>query len=221
MAGALTSSRGTQAVSDADLVAKAAAGDRSAFGEIYRRYVRRIFTLALRMLNTADEAEDVTQEVFLQAYKNLAGFQGRSGFYTWIYRVACNTCLQARKKSRHRREQLPLETVNDMALSQSVTGQPRGPEAEVERRVLMSRVAEALDSLPETQRLVMVLGPIQGHSYAQISEILGVSPDVVKGRLHRGRESVRRLLERDAPAHRTHPRSSRSEPLMVMRSHIA
>lgn len=191
MAGAMASESELVRVRDETLVESAVRGDRPAFAELYRRYVRRIHNLAVRMTSSTDVAEDATQEIFLQAYKNLKTFQGRSGFYTWVYRIACNICLQLRKRER-RREVL----AGQMLKAALVQGQrARGPEVEVERRITMAKVAAAVPFLPDRQRLAVVLGPIQGHSYDEMARILGVSTDVVKGLLHRGRRNLRLLLE--------------------------
>lgn len=181
---------------DSALVRESVAGDREAFAELYRRYVRRIYNLVLRMLPAPGDAEDLTQEIFLQVYRNLASFEGRSGFYTWIYRVACNTCLQYRKKARHRSQETDLAAAPRALLEDP--SPRRSPEQEVERRGLMTRVAEAIEQLPEQQRLVIVLGPIQGHGYHEIARILGEPQEVVKGRMHRARATLRRVLERGA-----------------------
>lgn len=114
MDGEMTADLTAGEFTDEVLVLRAAGGYRPAFAELYRRYARRIYNLALRLMNCADEAQDMTQEVFVQAYKNLPRFEGRSSFYTWIYRVACNTCLQSRKRIRHRREEVPLDSVSEM-----------------------------------------------------------------------------------------------------------
>ena len=81
-----------------DVVTRAVNGDRPAFEELYHKYVRKVFNLVYRMVGSAQEAEEVTQEVFYQAYKNLSGFQGRSKFYTWIFRIATNVSLQHVKR---------------------------------------------------------------------------------------------------------------------------
>lgn len=190
---------------DVELVHRTLGGERDAFGELYRRYVRRIYNLVRRMLHDPDEVEDMTQEVFLQAYKHLPRFEERSGFYTWIYRVATNVCLQHRKSRRHRRGEVALEDLAPRALA----GRPLvghvladGPELAAERRGLMQQLADAIEHLPDIQRVVMVLGPIQGRSYEEIAEMLGLTLDMVKGRIHRGRVAIRGLLERETPLRR-------------------
>ena len=101
-----------------------------------------------------------------------------------------------RKQERRRREVLAQQTMKAHLL-QGLGA--RGPEVEVERRIMMEKVAASVPFLPDRQRLVVVLGPIQGHSYDEMARILGMSTDVVKGLLHRGRQNLRRLLEGQPP----------------------
>lgn len=194
MPKAWATNRRTDHPTDADLVRKAADNNRAAFGAIYQRYVRRIYNLVLRMVHHDEDVEDITQEIFLQVYRNLPTYEGRSSVYTWIYRVATNTCLQYRKKLVRRRDDASLEGLRD-AGAESPHDTDRGPEASAERRQMLGRALEAIQCLPRAQRLVIVLGPIQGHTYEEIAEILCVSVDVVKGRLHRARNNLYRNLE--------------------------
>lgn len=183
--------------SDIELIEQARDGDQAAFEELYKRYVRKIYNLAYRMAGGGQEAEELTQEVFLQAYKNLAHFKGESSFYTWLYRVACNTCLQhLRKKSRRR------ETVNfdDLAEVQISGHESPDPLDTVARRELERRLEKALALLPESQRMVILLGPIQGLSYEKMADALGLTVPIVKSRLHRARENLRRLCKEEPAA---------------------
>jgi RNA polymerase sigma-70 factor (ECF subfamily) len=179
---------------DVELVGKAQTGDREAFEALYRRHVRKVYNLVHRVVG-AQDAEEVTQEVFYQVYRNLESFENRSSFYTWIYRVATNVSLQhAKRQARHRREG-PLEKVPDATLAAAV--RHTGPEKEAEQRATYRDLERAIDRLPPNQRNVLVLGPIQGHSYEQIASILGTNEEVVKGRLHRARENLRHLMGRE------------------------
>lgn len=173
------------------LVEKALAKDGEAFRQLYEKYVKKIYNLVYRLLKDKQDVDEVTQEVFFQAYKNLPRFQGKSQFYTWLYRVATNTALQFRRKKNRRRGDSSYENLEENApqvLKPSESGDPSG---EVERRERRDRIRAAIRSLPHNQRVVMVLGPIQGLSYEEISGVLGVSVTVIKGRLHRARENLR------------------------------
>ncbi len=180
---------------DFSLIERCRRGDATGFEELYQRYVKRIYNLAYRMVGLANDPEELTQEIFLQAFKNLEHFKGESSFYTWLYRVAANTCLQfLRKKSRSK------ETVNyDDLADVQLEGHPSpDPLEKIERRELGRRIETALAELPENQRLVLILGPIDGRSYEEMAEILGVTVPIIKGRLHRARENIRRLCKVDA-----------------------
>ncbi len=175
---------------DFELIERSVNGDPAGFEELYKRYVKRIHGLACRMVGSGHSAEEVTQEIFLQAYKNLDRFKKESSFYTWLYRVASNTCLQFLRKKSRNKETVPYEELAEVQLP----GMP-GPDplAQVARRELARKLEESLKKLPESQRLVLILGPIDGHSYEEMAEILGVTIPVVKSRLHRARENIRRL----------------------------
>ena len=176
---------------DAELVRRARAGDADAFGQLVQRYETRILRL-VRGFVPGDDAADVAQDAFLKAFRKLPEFDERARFYTWLYRIACNTCLQfLRKKSRGR------ETVNfdDLAEVEIEGHESPDPLDEIERRDLARRLEQALGQLPDSQRMVLVLGPIEGRSYEEIAEILGLTVPVVKGRLHRARENIRRICK--------------------------
>jgi RNA polymerase sigma-70 factor (ECF subfamily) len=175
-----------------ELVDRARQGDRGAFEQLYRRHLRKVYNLVFRLVGSAQEAEEVTQEVFYQAYRNLAGFESRSSFYTWIFRVATNVALQHVKRQARLRREASLDDVPDGVLCSG--SRTRGPEAEAESREVYRALGRALHRLPPNQRTVLVLGPIQGHTYGQMAEILGTNEEVVKGRLHRARENLRTLL---------------------------
>lgn len=184
---------------DDELVQRALAGDRPAFEELYRKTVRRVFNLVLRLVGTVQEAEEITQEVYCQVYRNLLRFEGRSSFYTWVFRIATNVSLQYVKWRSRRSRDTPLMFIPESQLPKRGSLREHDPEREAERRALYRQLGTALGRLPAAQRLVLVLGPIQGHSYEEMSKILGISTNVIKGRLHRARENLRELLGPLAP----------------------
>lgn len=179
-------------VSDEDIVAlviQAKDGENSAFTVLYERYQRKIYNLVYRMVRNASDAEEVTQEVFYQAFKNLKSFQGKSRFYTWLYRIATNMSLQYVKWVIKRRNK--QEPLNEESLAVLFKFKQVDPVKEAEKELVYRELEEKINALPPNQRTVMILGPIQGHSYDQIAEIIGVSEGVVKGRLHRARENIK------------------------------
>lgn len=184
-----------------ELVARAIAGDRTAFEHLYRHTIRRVYNLVVRLVGTAQEAEEVTQEVYAQVYKNLGRFERRSSFFTWVFRIATNVSLQYVKWRTRRARNIPTGAMSE---SRTAAGATFDPHRESERRALYFALARAIERLPAAQRQVMVLGPIQGRSYEQISHVLGVPTNVIKGRLHRARENLRSYLAAPAPAAPSH-----------------
>ena len=179
---------------DVKLIRLTLAGDKSAFEVLYRRYIKKIYSLVFRMVGAAQEAEEVTQEVFYQVYKALPGFQGKSQFYTWIYRIATNVALQHVKKASRRKRETGFDEALEIVTPAGFAG-AGSPEKVAESRDFYGALEKAINSLPPNQRLVMILGPVQGHSYDQMATILGTTEEVIKGRLHRARENVREWLK--------------------------
>jgi RNA polymerase sigma-70 factor, ECF subfamily len=182
---------------ETEIVARAVQGDRPAFEELYHKYLRKVYNLVYRMVGSAQEAEEVTQEVFYQAYKNLSGFQGRSKFYTWIFRIATNVSLQHVKRQVRARRESSFEETMDAQMPTTCAASGTDPEKEVQSRALYRALDLAVRRLPPNQRAVMILGPIQGHTYEQMASILGTNEEVIKGRLHRARENIREFLKED------------------------
>jgi RNA polymerase sigma-70 factor (ECF subfamily) len=187
---------------DRGLVDRAKTGDVRAFEALVRRYERWVFTLALRMVGDRGDAEDIAQEVFLKAYRGLQGFRGGARFSTWLYAIASHHCLNhlAGRGARTRRagqignhtdaqgETLPspLDRVADAS---------PGPDAVLERRELREMIQKELVQLTEQHRLVLILRDIQGMSYEDIAETLGVELGTVRSRLHRARMELKARLE--------------------------
>jgi len=181
-------------LSDDELVSAVLAGRQEAYAQLYERYLRRIYALVQRMVGP-QEAEEVTQESFLQAYRNLAKFRGESQFYTWLYRVASNTALQhLRRRGRKEGRNSSFEDLAENApgvLAELGNTVFADPVAAAESTELQEQTVEALQSLPPNQKLVILLGPVRGLSYEEMARVLGVSVPVVKARLHRARENLR------------------------------
>ncbi len=175
---------------DAELVRAARAGDSAAFATLVGRYETRLARLVRGMVPESD-TEDVTQEAFLKAYRKLGNFDGRSSFYTWLYRIAANTAMDWRKKERHRRHApLPEGPEGEDA----VPAAGAGPELATTRRELARRIDEAIAALPARHHEILVLREIEGLSYEEIAERLGTSRGTVESRLFRARERLRERL---------------------------
>lgn len=177
----------------AELVRRTQRGDRSAFDELVRRYRQRIFALALHLSGDEAEADDITQEVFLRAYNAIDRFAGRSQFFTWVYRIAVNRSLNA-KRDRKRRRESPLD---DPRLEKALEADAMGsPARAAELRETYSRLLRALDRLPEAMRTTVVLVTMQGMSHEEVAVIQQCSPGTVAWRIHKARARLKRALER-------------------------
>ncbi len=148
-------------------------------------YDAKIMTLALQILKNKEDAEDVYQEVFLKAWKNLLAFEFKSDFYTWLYRITTNSCYSYRSgKQRHHLENIPLEEGYHDAYTET------GPEHTDQQNQILARV----DALPQKQKTVFVLRYYQGHKIKDIANLLGLTTGTVKRYLHRATLKLRKEL---------------------------
>jgi RNA polymerase sigma-70 factor (ECF subfamily) len=175
------------------LVRRAKAGDRAAFGELVRRYRERIFALALHLTGCESDADDIAQEVFLRAYRKLDQFAGRSEFFTWVYRIAVNRALNARRNSKRRGE----TGLDDPRLTKAVAADASDdPVLAAELRRTYARLLHALDRLPPAMRTTVVLVALQGLSHGEAAVVQDCSPGTIAWRIHKAREHLRRALTR-------------------------
>ncbi|HEY0253828.1 MAG TPA: sigma-70 family RNA polymerase sigma factor [Kofleriaceae bacterium] len=175
------------------LVAAAKAGDPRAFDSLVQRYRKRIYALALHIVGSAHEADDITQEVFLKAFRALSEFEGRSQFFTWVYRMTVNRSLNARRDRGRRGE----DTIDDARLELAIAVDARNdPSRAAELRQTYARLLRALDGLPIDMRTTVILVSLQGLSHGEASIIQKVSDGTIAWRMH---EARRRLHEAMAP----------------------
>jgi RNA polymerase sigma-70 factor (ECF subfamily) len=186
--------------SDADAIERARGGDHEAFRVLVERYQGRAYALALRVLRDEEQARDAVQDAFLKVYRSLDRFEGRSSFYTWLYRLVMNVCLDLRRRDRSDRhlewdENLGTEPMAGAApLAGSEGSLGFAPADEALRRELREQLAAAIDELPEAARETLVLREVEGLSYAEIAEALGIPKGTVMSRLHYARRRVREIL---------------------------
>lgn len=174
------------------LVEAAKAGDDRAFEALVRRYRKRIFALALHIIGSSSEADDITQDVFLKAYRALPGFEGRSQFFTWVYRMTVNRSLNARRDRARRGEDS-----DDPRLELAVAVDARSnPSRATELRQTYARLLRALDGLPPDMRTTVILVSLQGMSHGEVAIVQNVSEGTIAWRMH---EARRRLNEAMAP----------------------
>jgi RNA polymerase sigma-70 factor (ECF subfamily) len=184
---------------EAEIVARARSGDHEAFGVLVRRYQGRAFRLALRVMGDEEQARDVVQEAFLKAYGSLGRFEGRSSFYTWLYRLVFNLCIDTKRRDRSSSwvewtEEQSLDLAAGTPAAKAADPESTGPSAEFERSELRELMARAIDALPDDARRTLVLREVDGLSYAEIAESLGIPKGTVMSRLHYARRRVREAL---------------------------
>ncbi len=177
---------------DVDLIKGAKAGKSEAFGALIVKYQDRVYNAVWRISGNAEDARDLTQEAFLKALQRITSFREDSGFYTWIFRIAVNLALTARRSQKVRRT-VELDETLDMASTQAVGLMQYAGNASDDQH-LQKHLVEAMQSLDDDQRAVVVLRDIEDMDYQTISEILEVPVGTVKSRLHRGRMALREAL---------------------------
>ena len=175
---------------DLELAARCRAGDADAFEELYRQHARRLFSLAVRMLGSADEAEDLLQEVFLQAHQKLTGFRGESTLGTWLYRLTMNHCLDhlRGRQAKMSRATGSLEDENAV--------EPMAPEPVVPSAISRMDLERAIEALPPGAKAAFLLHDVEGFEHQEIAAILGISEGTSKSQVHKARLKLRVLLKR-------------------------
>jgi RNA polymerase sigma-70 factor (ECF subfamily) len=165
-----------------EIVQLAANGDAAAFEELYRRHYRRVYSLCFRLTYSASDAEDLTQNVFIQLFRKLNTFRGASSFTTWLHRLTVNEVLMHFRKTTVRRERT---TEDDTTPTQIV------------RMSVVDRIAldEAIRQLSPGYRAVLILHDVEGYEHEEIGKILGCAVGTSKSQLHKARMKLRRLLK--------------------------
>jgi RNA polymerase sigma-70 factor (ECF subfamily) len=181
---------------DHRLIAECLKGDTAAFGELVRRYQDRLFNTVYRLVDHAEDAQDVVQDAFLNAYQALDSFKGDSLFFTWLYRIAVNTAISLKRKQRvvismdaGRTDGAVVEPADASEFSRP--GQAL-EQAEQERRI-----HKALQQLSSEHRAVLVMKDMEGQKYETMAEILQVPIGTIRSRLHRARVELRDILGKD------------------------
>ena len=161
------------------IIAQVCAGDTNAFEALVVAYQKQVYNLALRTVGNEEDAADMTQEVFLRAYRALGTFRGESKFSVWLYRLTTNVCIDfLRSRRRHPTVSLTASEDDD------------GPEQQLTRSEMRRSVARGLDSLPDDARKILILRELDGLSYAEIGKVLHLEAGTVKSRLFRARRRL-------------------------------
>jgi RNA polymerase sigma-70 factor (ECF subfamily) len=177
-------------MNDSDLIRLFRESEYSAFEELVRKYQNKIYNLCCYMLRDRNDAQDATQDVFLKAYRGLRDFRPESSLYTWLYRIALNTCLDYKRKLRR-------EVFRNESLTENLHSNEPYPEKLYESKEIADSIRLALQKLPEKLRAAIVLREIEELTYVEIAQVLHTSVGTVKSRISRAREQLRRFLKKN------------------------
>lgn len=175
---------------DLELAARCRAGDADAFEELYRQHARRLYNLAVRMVGSAQEAEDLLQEVFLQAHRKLPGFRGESTLATWLYRLTMNHCLDHLRGRQNRMSRI-TESLDGEAAIEPAARAPAVPTS-----ISRLDLERAIDQLPAGSKAAFLLHDVEGFEHREVADILGISEGTSKSQVHKARMKLRILLSR-------------------------
>ena len=186
-------------INDAELIREAQRGNRKAFEDLVRQYDQAVLRLALHMTGTEQDAKDIYQEAFLKAYRNMNSFRFECSFYTWIYRIVTNLCLDHLRKRQVRKEDAPVITDSDgeeYNLLDQVADDRSGasPERDLMRRELGARIAKALEKLTPRERMVFEMKHYQGLKLRTIGDALNTTEETAKNTLFRATQKLRAAL---------------------------
>ena len=188
----------TKTYSEQELIQTAQTGDIAALSILYEKYSRRVFNLCLRMIRDRSDAEDLTQDVFVQLFRKIHTFRGQSAFSTWLHRLAVNMVLmEIRSRKTHRYSLVPLDQKSnddDESSHDQFGREDLNLRGSVDRILLQ----DALDELPPGYRVVFLLHDVHGYEHQEIAEILSCSVGNCKSQLHKARLKLRRLIEDEA-----------------------
>jgi RNA polymerase sigma-70 factor (ECF subfamily) len=186
------------------LIQRCLRGDQAAWERIVRLYWRRVFNVAYKFVGKHDEAEDLTQDIFLKIFKSLDTFDRRANFQTWLISVSRNLCIDHYRSVRKERQTIARDV--DSSDLQPATPE-RGPYAQAEHQDLRAQLRTALEALPLTLRTAVVLRDLQELSYQEIADRLGLPEGTVKSRINRGRIELAHQLRRVQENQPLRPRS--------------
>jgi RNA polymerase sigma-70 factor (ECF subfamily) len=178
-------------------VARARAGDTAAFQALFQKYQRRVYAVALGVVKRPEDAMDIVQDAFIKVHRHLDSFQGSSSFYTWLYRIVMNLGIDHVRKNRKVVEwgdAVPMDqAAGDRTLIPRVADS--NPSRTVVRRELSDKIRQALDTLPEYHRAVILLREVEGMSYEEIAEVLNVPKGTIMSRLFHARRKMQDELQ--------------------------
>lgn len=178
---------------DTELIAQTLRGQTHAFGELVLRYQNRLYNTLVNVLGSREDARDVAQDAFVNAFQKLHTFGGRSAFYSWLFRIALNSAVTRQRKNN--RANVSIESVRERSGGEPVDSRPENrPGFSIEAVERQAAVRQALSELPEEFRAVLILKEMEDLKYEEISEIVGCPIGTVRSRIHRARSELRLKL---------------------------
>jgi RNA polymerase sigma-70 factor (ECF subfamily) len=190
-------------IKESDLVARAAGGDKEAYRALVEKYQSRAFSIAYEIVQSRHDAEDIIQESFVKAYLSIGDFRGQSSFYTWFYRIVYNMAIDFKRRTNRRggehAEYDDRMSGENGVFAGATTGKTEGPSEAIFRKEQARKIQEALNEISEEHRAVITLREVDGLSYDEIADVVGVSKGTVMSRLHYARKKLQKALVEFAP----------------------
>lgn len=188
-------------VPDLDLVALCQAGDRTAFRKLVQRYERKVYSIAYGFVRNREDALDLTQDAFVKVYRNLDGFQATSSFYTWMYRVVVNVCIDfIRRERKHKKGVDYNDTLEHSGAAESESpvvsvSTGRSPAKALGSKELGQKLVDGINNLAPAHKEILLLREVEGLSYEELAEILEIPKGTVMSRLHHARLNLKKRLD--------------------------
>jgi RNA polymerase sigma-70 factor, ECF subfamily len=181
-------------IDESALLERCRRGDLAAFEPLVEKYRERVWRLAYHHLRDSEEARDVAQEAFIRAWRALPSFRGQSAFYTWLFRIATNVATDRARQRASQTRALGPERVPEEEWERVMVDEEAGPEETTARAEQRARIQQALATLPEHHRAIIMLSDLEGLSYREIAEVLDIPMGTVMSRLHHARKRLRAAL---------------------------
>ena len=172
---------------DLNLIERTVAGDESAFEELVKKYQHSVLNTIYRYIGNYNEADDIAQDVFVKVWRKIKSFKGKAKFSTWLYRIVVNQCLDYRRKSKRKTEIVSL----DKKLEEGKIPESLTVGIDFEQKKRESIVRQAINELPDKQRIAMILAKYEAKSYQEIADIMGVSLSNVASIIYRAKENLK------------------------------
>ena len=191
-----TVSREESQEADVEMIRAVRGGDATAYRGLVEKYQGRVYHMVYGMVRNREDARDITQDAFVKAYNNLGSFREQSSFYTWLYRIAMNLAIDFLRKAKRRGESSFDEQIAskdaDGGIDEAHTQD--SPSKTLERKQLMGTIMDALEKLPADQKQIILLRELEGLSYKEIAEVVGIPEGTVMSRLFYARKKLQKLL---------------------------